>query len=132
MGDTFPLGCKFANDIVFSEFFVDNTDSSNPKYSTEYGIYEPNCGLDNVVMSWGHDEYMYQVLPQPMLIQTKWNLKKEDGAYGNRTHDLSLTRGARCRLRQGALSHHHDIFLLNFFFSFFFWFQLSVTGLCGE
>ncbi|CAB3987807.1 Inositol oxygenase [Paramuricea clavata] len=25
-------------------------------------MYEPNCGLSNVQMSWGHDEYMYQVL----------------------------------------------------------------------
>ena len=24
-------------------------------YSTKYGIYKPNCGLDNVTMSWGHD-----------------------------------------------------------------------------
>lgn len=31
-------------------------------YSTKYGIYKPKCGLDNVLMSWGHDEYLYQVL----------------------------------------------------------------------
>ena len=31
-------------------------------FSTKYGIYEPNCGLDKVTMSWGHDEYLYQVL----------------------------------------------------------------------
>ena len=30
--------------------------------STEYGIYEPHCGLDNIMISWGHDEYLYQVL----------------------------------------------------------------------
>ena len=30
--------------------------------SSKYGIYEPNCGLDNVMMSWGHDEYLYRVL----------------------------------------------------------------------
>ena len=23
--------------------------------SSKYGIYEPNCGLDKVTMSWGHD-----------------------------------------------------------------------------
>ena len=22
----------------------------------EYGIYQPHCGLDNVMLSWGHDE----------------------------------------------------------------------------
>lgn len=25
-------------------------------------MYSPNCGLEKVLMSWGHDEYMYQVL----------------------------------------------------------------------
>lgn len=29
---------------------------------TENGIYEPGCGLDNVLLSWGHDEYLYNVL----------------------------------------------------------------------
>jgi inositol oxygenase len=30
-------------------------------YSTELGIYERGCGFDNVHLSWGHDEYIYQV-----------------------------------------------------------------------
>lgn len=25
-------------------------------------MYEPKCGLQNLMMSWGHDEYMYRVL----------------------------------------------------------------------
>ena len=25
-------------------------------------MYKPNCGLSNVLMSFGHDEYMYRVL----------------------------------------------------------------------
>ena len=24
-------------------------------FSSKYGIYQPNCGLDNITMSWGHD-----------------------------------------------------------------------------
>lgn len=28
----------------------------------KYGIYEPGCGLMNVQFSFGHDEYLYQVL----------------------------------------------------------------------
>jgi len=74
VGDTFPTGCAYAPDIVFSEFFAENPDFNHPVYSTKYGIYQPNCGLDQVVMSWGHDEYMYQVcvgnqctLPVPAL-----------------------------------------------------------------
>ncbi|MEP1487513.1 MAG: inositol oxygenase family protein [Algibacter sp.] len=71
VGDTFPVGCKFSETIVYPEFFKDNPDYSNPKYNTKYGIYSPNCGLDNVKMSWGHDEYLYQILkdylPEPAL-----------------------------------------------------------------
>lgn len=25
-------------------------------------MYEPNCGITNLTMSWGHDEYLYHVL----------------------------------------------------------------------
>ena len=32
------------------------------KYNTKYGVYSKNCGLENVKMSWGHDEYLYQIL----------------------------------------------------------------------
>ncbi|CAG8487490.1 7634_t:CDS:2 [Funneliformis caledonium] len=62
VGDTFPVGCRFSPSIIFPEFFKNNPDYTNPKYNTLYGIYEPNCGLDNVLMSYGHDEYMYQVV----------------------------------------------------------------------
>ena len=71
VGDTFPVGCKYSNKIVYPEFFQENPDDANPSYNTEYGIYDPNCGLRNVMMSWGHDEYLYHVmkdyLPDPAL-----------------------------------------------------------------
>ena len=25
-------------------------------------MYEPNCGLENFLLSWGHDKYLYGVL----------------------------------------------------------------------
>ncbi len=25
-------------------------------------MYRENCGLENIMMSWGHDEYLYRVL----------------------------------------------------------------------
>ena len=62
VGDTFPVGCAFSDRIVFPEFFRDNPDSHNPQYATELGIYENNIGLQNVMMSWGHDEYLYHVV----------------------------------------------------------------------
>jgi len=64
VGDTFPVGCAFSKKCVFPELFENNVDSKNEKFSTECGVYKPNCGLDNVQFSWGHDEYMYQVCVQ--------------------------------------------------------------------
>lgn len=57
VGDIYPVGCQFSDKIIFSEFF-----DYNPDKFTKFGIYEPNTGLDNLTMSWGHDEYLYQVL----------------------------------------------------------------------
>jgi inositol oxygenase len=69
VGDTFVVGCTFSNKIVFPEFFAFNPDSKQAKYQTENGIYTPGCGLNQLHLSWGHDEYLYQVvkdyLPKP-------------------------------------------------------------------
>uniref|UniRef100_A0A8C4V1M7 Inositol oxygenase n=1 Tax=Falco tinnunculus TaxID=100819 RepID=A0A8C4V1M7_FALTI len=63
VGDTFPVGCKVQKSVVFSDStFHDNPDTRHPLYSTEYGMYQPRCGLENILMSWGHDEYMYRVM----------------------------------------------------------------------
>ncbi len=62
VGDTYPLGCAFSDKIVFPEFFNENPDKDNPKFNTRLGVYEEGCGLDNVRMSWGHDEYLYNVV----------------------------------------------------------------------
>ncbi len=61
VGDTFPVGCAWSDKIVFHEFFADNPDRAKPETQTQHGIYEPNTGLRNVHMSWGHDEYLYWV-----------------------------------------------------------------------
>ncbi len=62
VGDTFPVGCRYSDKIVFPEFFSANPDAEIPTYQTECGIYEPGCGLDHVYLSWGHDEYLYHVV----------------------------------------------------------------------
>jgi len=62
VGDTFPVGCAHSDRIVRSDFFKFNPDANDMVYSTTYGIYNPNCGLDKLTMSWGHDEYMFMVL----------------------------------------------------------------------
>lgn len=62
VGDTFPVGCQFSDKIVFPYQFENNPDNFNEEYNSECGIYADECGLDNLMMSWGHDEYMYQML----------------------------------------------------------------------
>jgi inositol oxygenase len=62
VGDTFPVGCAWSDQIVFPEYFATNPDRSVPEYQTQYGMYEPNCGLENVHMSFGHDGYIAEVL----------------------------------------------------------------------
>jgi inositol oxygenase len=77
VGDTFPVGCGYSDKIVYPEFFAANPDSQNPDYQSKYGIYEPNCGLDNVLMSWGHDEYLYHItkdyLPESALYMIRYH-----------------------------------------------------------
>lgn len=62
VGDTFPMGCAWSDQIVFPEYFHNNPDRKVTEYQTKYGIYEPNCGLENVHMSFGHDGYIAEVM----------------------------------------------------------------------
>ncbi|XP_066144300.1 inositol oxygenase [Euwallacea fornicatus] len=63
VGDTFLVGADWAPSIVYrNTSFENNPDGKNPKYNTKYGMYQPNCGLDNLLISWGHDEYLYRML----------------------------------------------------------------------
>ncbi|GAP83248.1 putative inositol oxygenase 1 [Rosellinia necatrix] len=62
VGDTFPVGCAFDERIIYPGSFADNPDSKDPIYSTKHGIYTPGCGMDNIMLSWGHDEYLYHIV----------------------------------------------------------------------
>src|SRR5580698_187054 len=77
VGDTFPVGCKYSDKIVYPEFFANNPDYSDERYNTKYGIYSEGCGLRNVTMSWGHDEYLYHImkdyLPEPALYMIRYH-----------------------------------------------------------
>ncbi|MBN8718309.1 MAG: inositol oxygenase [Sediminibacterium magnilacihabitans] len=79
VGDTFPVGCAYSDKVVYSEFFKDNPDYNNSAYNTQYGVYEPHCGLRNIKMSWGHDEYVYQMLKDHL---------PEEGLYMLRYHSF--------------------------------------------
>ena len=45
VGDTFPVGCKYSDKIVFPRFFEANPDFNNPRLQTPNGVYEEGCGL---------------------------------------------------------------------------------------
>jgi inositol oxygenase len=75
VGDTNPVGCRFSPKIVHSDFFALNPDATHPVYSTELGIYERGCGLQNVHMSWGHDEYLYHVVKDRLPIEALYMIR---------------------------------------------------------
>lgn len=88
VGDTFPVGCAYSDKVVYPEFFSLNPDSKNEQYQSKTGVYEENCGLKNVHMSWGHDEYLYHItkdyLPEPALYMIRYHsfyAAHKEGAY---------------------------------------------------
>ena len=87
VGDTFPVGCRFSDKIVYSEFFADNPDNSVPEYQTQLGMYEAGCGFSNVIMSWGHDEYIYQVTKNYMPLEAQYMLRFHSFYAAHREHE---------------------------------------------
>lgn len=79
VGDTFPVGCAYSGKVVYPEFFKNNPDFDNINYSSELGVYEKGCGLRNVHMSWGHDEYVYHMMKEFL---------PEEGLYMLRYHSF--------------------------------------------
>ncbi|MED6171335.1 Inositol oxygenase 4 [Stylosanthes scabra] len=97
VGDTFPVGCAFDEANVHHKYFKGNPDFNHPAYSTKEGVYTKGCGLNNIMMSWGHDDYMYLVakengstLPSAGLFIVRYHsfypLHKE-GAYAHLMND---------------------------------------------
>jgi inositol oxygenase len=94
VGDTFPVGCAYSNKVVYPEFFTANPDYTDERYNTKYGVYTPQCGLDNVTMSWGHDEYVYQMMkdyiPEPGLYMLRYHsfyAQHRENAYNHLMND---------------------------------------------
>lgn len=78
VGDTYPVGCAWSDKIIYPEYFRGNPDSLRPELQTDLGIYAEGCGLGRVWLSWGHDEYLYQVLrdsrlPEPALAMARYH-----------------------------------------------------------
>jgi len=60
VGDTFVVGCKLPKSIVY----YDSIDFHPDKNNSINGLYRDGCGLDDLYLSYGHDEYLYKVLKQ--------------------------------------------------------------------
>jgi inositol oxygenase len=93
VGDTFPVGCRYSDEVVFADYFALNPDAQVPEYQTLNGIYEPHCGLDKVHMSWGHDEYIYRVtkryLPEPAQYMLRYHSFYPAHRHGAYKHLMS-------------------------------------------
>jgi len=80
-GDTFVVGCKLPESMVYYEKTLNHPDRN----STPLGIYEEGCGIDNVYISFGHDEYLYQVLKQNnenhKISEKYWNIIRYHSFY---------------------------------------------------
>ena len=94
VGDTFPVGCAYSDKIVFPEFFELNPDINKPELQTKCGIYSEGCGLDNVHLSWGHDEYIYHIakpyLPEAGLYMLRYHsfyAAHKEGEYQHLMND---------------------------------------------
>jgi len=115
VGDTFPVGCAFSDKIIYSEFFENNPDTYNENYNTKYGVYKPNCGLRNVHMSWGHDEYVYNMMKDYLPEQGLYMLRyhsfypwHKEGAY-----DYLLDDHDREMLKWVKLFNPYDLYSKN-------------------
>ena len=84
VGDTFPVGCAYSANIVYHDFFRENSDWGHPIYSTECGIYQRHAGLENVMMSWGHDEYLYHVTKPYLPIEAQYMIRYHSFYPGHR------------------------------------------------
>jgi len=70
VGDTFPIGEKLADNYPFYDL---NYHKNNKDLSEN--TYQEKCGFENVLFSWGHDEYLANVL------QNKNNTKFPEEAF---------------------------------------------------
>lgn len=62
VGDTYVVGCPFPESIVFYDTMKQNPDWHDTSLHTGTGIYHSGCGIENLKISFGHDEYLYLVL----------------------------------------------------------------------
>ena len=83
VGDTFVVGCAYPASIIHHDALQHNPEAQ--LYPTPCGRYAPHCGLDRLLLSYGHDEYLYQVLrfnrDRHALPERYWNVVRYHSFY---------------------------------------------------
>ncbi len=115
VGDTFPTGCRYSEKIVFHEFFADNPDCGNAAFQTPLGVYEEGCGLANVQLSWGHDEYIYHVAKDYLPAEALYMLRYHSFYPWHREgqYDYLTSATDRAMLPWVQKFNHYDLYTKN-------------------
>jgi len=102
VGDTLVMGCALDSANIYAGkgwYKAHNPDAQVPEYQTPLGIYTANCGFDQVIMSYGHDEYLATVLDQHEKEKTGVKALPKEAIYQIRFHSFypwhSPKNGAR-------------------------------------
>jgi inositol oxygenase len=112
VGDTFPVGCAFSDRIVWPELFEANPDTRVPEYSARLGIYTEACGLDQVHLSWGHDEYLFHVLRDHLPEESLYVLRYHSfyAQHRERAYDFLLDAKDRRLMEVVREFNPHDLY----------------------
>ncbi len=105
-GETFPVGCKFSEDISFSQYFSSNPDRRKRACNRPArGLYARHCGLKNVRMSWSGAEWLHTVLqmsahahalPPEALFLIRYQRFRSLLVEGSQYHELLSIEDERC------------------------------------
>jgi inositol oxygenase len=111
-GDTFPVGCAFSDRIVYPDFFQENPDINAAEYQTKCGIYREGCGLDKVLMSWGHDEYLYHVLKSYVPVEAQYMIRYHSfyAAHREGEYDWLMNEQDREMFRWVRAFNEYDLY----------------------
>lgn len=112
VGDTFPVGCRYSDQILFPNYFEKNPDYLNPELQTVHGIYTPYCGLENVHMSWGHDEYLYHVVKNHLPEEASYVIRYHSfyAAHQNNAYSHLMNAYDHQMMEWVRLFSHYDLY----------------------
>lgn len=119
VGDIFPVGMPFSRLNIFYNEFADNPDTKDERYNSGFGIYKEHIGLEQVLMSYGHDEYIARVLLRESILPKEaificrfhsFYALHQSGAYEEllNNHDQELLKWVKVFNPYDLYSKHKD------------------------